>query len=202
MLGGGQVCVECFFRRNVFFDFFLHIFKLRKYSNKIKPTEKIEEAGKEISCFNSSNTRHPLWHDQLNWIEWNKQHCFVMLQSIAGLMLHCDVLISLVLAEDMQIYNLSTAIINYVHLNQVKKYNVLWETVWCGTYLLSSTIGVRIDSTHCRILRLLHKVMCYVFYKTNKQPYVAVPHWHNGFDYSGVKPWLFVSRSATIVSLI
>ena len=52
-----------------------------------------------------------------------------MLQSIADLMLHCDVLIPLVLPEDMQIYNLSTAIINYVHLNQVKKYNVLWETV-------------------------------------------------------------------------
>ena len=52
-----------------------------------------------------------------------------MLESIAGLMLHCGGLIPLVLPEDMQIFNLNTAIINYVHLNQVKETNMLWETV-------------------------------------------------------------------------
>ncbi|CAL9733652.1 hypothetical protein MOSE0_C00100 [Monosporozyma servazzii] len=52
-----------------------------------------------------------------------------MLRSIADLMLHCDVLISLVLPKDMQISDLNTAIINYVHLNQVIEYNVLWKTV-------------------------------------------------------------------------
>ncbi|CAL9737439.1 hypothetical protein MOSE0_M00100 [Monosporozyma servazzii] len=56
-----------------------------------------------------------------------------MLLSIDGLMLRCGRLIPLVLAEDMQISDLNTAIINYMYLNQVIESNVLWKNslMWC-----------------------------------------------------------------------